>query len=114
MKIRSLSKKRLILSLIKDHLVSHRLIQGLEKLGLNALKFDLYISQTIFTLMGFNGSVEDEQLFEEFLELSDKVLTIEFSEDDPEPLNNLTKRLYKKLKAESQLRKTERSIGRLN
>lgn len=104
-----LSKKDLIISLLRDHLVSYRLIQGLLKTGLDPINFDLYVSETIFQLMGFGNSEEEEKLFEEFLNWSEKVMKIDFSgEDRTEPLNNLRDEIYRKLKREQKLRKLKK------
>lgn len=109
MKIISLSKKDLILSLLRDHLVSHRLIQGLLKAGLDSLNFDLYMGETIFKLMGFGGSEKEEKLFEEFLNWSEKVMNIDFlGEDRGVLLNDLRDEIYRKLNREQKLRKLKR------
>ncbi|HSH66667.1 MAG TPA: hypothetical protein VLB84_12960 [Bacteroidia bacterium] len=106
MKTITIPTKELIMSLLRDHLVSYRLVQGLLKAGLDTLNFDLYISETIFRLMGFGSSEEEEKLFEEFLNWSEKVMSIDFlSEDRGEPLNDLRDEIYRKLKREQKLRK---------
>jgi len=103
-----IAKKDLIMSLLRDHLVSYRLIQGLLKTGLDPLNFDLYVSETIFQLMGFGSSEEEEKLFEKFLNWSEKVMSIDFlGEDRIEPLNDLRDEIYRKLKKEQKLRKLE-------
>lgn len=102
----SLKRKELVQSLLKDFLVSYRLIQGLHKSGLDTWRVDLYLSETIFKLMGFGDSTEDEALFERFLNWSEKVMDIDFSEDTRnEPLNDLRDSIYRKLKKERKLRK---------
>lgn len=109
MKTLPISKKDLIMSLLRDHLVSYRLIQGLLKTGLDPLNFDLYVSETIFQLMGFGSSEEEEKLFEEFLNWSEKVMNIDFlGEDRIEPLNDLRDEIYRKLKREQKLRKLKK------
>ena len=109
MKAISLSKKDLIKSLLRDHLVSYRLIQGLLKTGLDSLNFDLRIDETLFQLMGFGSSEEEEKLFEEFLNWSEKIMSIDFSEEGrSEALNDLRDEIYRKLKREQKLRKLEK------
>jgi len=109
MKRMSISKKDLIMSLLRDHLVSYRLVQGLLKMGLDSNNFDLYMSETIFQLMGFGNSEEEEKLFEEFLNWSEKVMSIDFlGEARVEPLNDLRDEIYRKLKREKKLRKLKR------
>lgn len=105
MKAKSITKKELIMTLLKDHLVYSRLIQGLEKTGLETDHFDLYLSETIFTIMGFRGSEEDEVLFEKFITWSKEVHTINFSNDNKEALDELCKQIYRKLKTEKKYRK---------
>lgn len=106
MKAIPLSKKDLLLSLLRDHLVSYRLIQGLLKSGLDTLNFDLYIGETIFRLMGFGSSQNEEELFEDFLNWSEKVMNIDFlGEARVEQLNDLLDEIYIKLKKEQKLRK---------
>lgn len=106
MKISQFSKKELIMSLLRDHLISYRLVQGLQKIGLDALNFDLLIAETIFQLMGFGSSEEEEKLFEEFLNWSEKVMNIDFfDEGRSESLNDLRDEIYRKLKREQKLRK---------
>jgi hypothetical protein len=109
MKAIPLSKKELIMSLLRDHLVSYRLVQGLLKEGLDSNNFDLYMSETIFQLMGFGNSEEEEKLFEEFLNWSEKVMSIDFlGEDRVAPLNDLRDEIYRKLKSEQKLRKIKK------
>jgi hypothetical protein len=109
MKRISISKKDLIMSLLRDHLVSYRLVQGLLKVGLDSNNFDLYMSETIFQLIGFGSSEEEEKLFEEFLNWSEKVMSIDFlGEDRVEPLNDLRDEIYRKLKSEQKLRKIKK------
>lgn len=109
MKRISISKKDLIMSLLRDHLVSYRLVQGLLKAGLDSNNFDLYMGETIFQLMGFGSSEEEEKLFEEFLNWSEKVMSIDFlGEGRVEPLNDLRDEIYRKLKREQKLRKLKK------
>jgi hypothetical protein len=104
----SITKKALIMSLLRDHLVSYRLVQGLLKTGLNPFYFDLYVSETIFQLMGFGSSKKEEKLFEEFLNWSEKVMNIDFlMEDRCELLNELRDEIYSRLKKEQKLRKVK-------
>ncbi len=109
MKIIPLSKKELILALLRDHLVSYRLVQGLLKTGLDSLNFDLYTGDIVFQLMGFGSSKKEEKLFEEFLNWSEKIMNIDFlGEDRVEPLNDLRDEIYRKLKSEQKLRKLKK------
>jgi hypothetical protein len=76
---------------------------------LDSNNFDLYMSETIFQLIGFGSSEEEEKLFEEFLNWSEKVMSIDFlGEDRVEPLNDLRDEIYRKLKSEQKLRKIKK------
>lgn len=105
MKIKSLPKEDFIMSMIRDHLLCYRLLQGLEKIGFDTTNFDLYIGDNIFTLIGFGSSMEEEKLFEDFLNWSEKVLRIDFSVNEQESLTELCGEIYRKLKREQKLRK---------
>lgn len=110
MKKNLISKKALIKKLLRDHLVSYRLTQGLDALGLDMSNYDLYVGEIVFSLMGFGDSAEEEKLFEEFLNWSQRVLTIDFSESTRvTALNELRDDIYWRLKRESKLRKIEES-----
>ncbi|MGQ0827887.1 MAG: hypothetical protein ACT4ON_05790 [Bacteroidota bacterium] len=109
MKTIPISKKELVMALLRDHLVSYRLVQGLLKTGLDSFNFDLYTGDIIFQLMGFGSSEKEEELFEEFLNWSEKVMNIDFlGEDRIEPLNDLRDEIYSKLKKEQKLRKLKK------
>ena len=105
MKTITISKKALVMSLLKDHLVSYKLIKGLERLGLDAINFDINLGDTVFSLMGFGSSDDEEKLFEEFLGWSEKVLLIDFTVLQTEALEELTDDIYRRLKKEQKLRK---------
>lgn len=105
MKTIAMPAKDLIMILLRDHLVTYKLIQSLERIGLDTHNFDVFLGDTIFTLMGFGNSAEEEKLFEEFLHWSEKVLTMEFTMHKREPLQDLCVEIYTKLKREKKLRK---------
>ena len=109
MKTMSLSEKDLLMTLLRDHLVSYRLVQGLSNIGLDPLHYNLNLGDTIFTLMGFGNSTEEEKLFEEFLNWSEKALVIEFTINEDEELNELCRNIYRKLKTEQKIRKLKNS-----
>lgn len=100
-----IKKKEFILMMIRDHLLSYRLLQGLEKTGFDTANFDLNIGENIFQLFGFGDSVEEEKLYETFLDWSEEVLEIEFSFIRRHSLDILSKSIYQKLKKEQKLRK---------
>lgn len=109
MKITIPSKKAFMLSMIRDHLLIYKLLQGFEKIGLDASNFDLFTGDNIFILLGFRNSAEEEKLFENFLGWSEEVFKIDLSGTDGEQLNQLCRKIYRKLKKEQKLRKQEKS-----
>jgi len=62
--------EQLILSLIKDDLINHKLVSGLNQLGLCASDYHLHLSETIFMLMGIDTYAEDETLQNRYRELT--------------------------------------------
>lgn len=104
-----ISKKDLLITLLRDHLVNYRLVQGLSNIGLDPLHYNLNLGETIFMLMGFGNSAEEEKLYEEFLNWSEKALTIEFTINEYEPLNELCLNIYRKLKTERKIRNLKNS-----
>lgn len=105
MKETLISEKDLLMPLLRDHLVSYRLIEGLSNIGLDTLDYSLSLGDTIFAMMGFGSSAEDEKLFEKFLNWSEKVLVIEFTITEDKQLNDLCQDIYRKLKKQQKIRK---------
>lgn len=66
------NRKRLILSLIKDDLINSKLVDALNAAGLNADVYLLNLSSTIFQLMGFDDSRENERVYEYYLQLTQR------------------------------------------
>ena len=96
--------KNLILSLIKDDLILTQFITGLNNLGLDAGKYYLHLSQTIFILLGFGDFNKENKLYEEYFDYVDKATTVNLLEH-PKQLNKIALELYNKLMAEKQKRK---------
>lgn len=61
------NKKFLIITLIKDDLISTKLVEGLNNLGLNAMDYHLHLSETIFELMNIQHDENTEGIFEYYL-----------------------------------------------
>lgn len=61
-----ISQKELIISLIKDNLTNTHLVNGLDLLGMDSANYYLYLSETIFKLVGI--TIEDEDFFEEYMD----------------------------------------------
>lgn len=108
MKETILPSKDLLMSLLRDHLLTYRLVQGLQRIGLDPIHFDIRLGETIFTLMGFGSSDKEERLFEKFLNWSEKVLAIDIELNDQHELDKLCKRIYKKLEQVQKQRKVEK------
>lgn len=90
----AITRKNLIISLIKDDLINVRLVHGLEKLGLDSGNYYLHLSETIFKLIGLTA--DDEDFFEEYMDECKTVVNINIFEH-PELLNGLALSLYNKL-----------------
>jgi hypothetical protein len=88
--------KNLVLSLIKDDLIHTKLVNGLDNLNLNANVYLLSIPEIIFVLLKIKSTKKGEKLFEYYLDLKEKVQTIDIktSHDEVEKLSN---EIYKEL-----------------
>ena len=91
-----INNKKLILSLIKDHLINAKLINGLNEMGLNADNYFLHLSDTIFNLMEFEDNEETEQIFERYMELTGRVNFIDISKSH-NSLDDLASQIYNEL-----------------
>lgn len=76
------NQKELIISLIKDNLVSMKLILGLNKLGLTADNFTLHLGDTIFKLMEFESGKSDFIFEKIFVASTERVMQVEFSNEE--------------------------------
>ncbi len=90
--------KKLILSLIKDDLIHFKLVNSLNKMGLNADHYFLNINDAIFKLMGFADNKKTELIFERYLELSKGVMFMDISRCHNH-LDNLALQIYRELRA---------------
>lgn len=89
-----MGQKELIKSLIKDYLISTKLVVGLQDLGLEALlNYDLMLADTLLRLMDI--SLTDKQ-HEHYIKLYEQVMTIDVKKDDNE-LNKLTDSIFNHL-----------------
>jgi hypothetical protein len=88
-----MNKKKLILSLIKDHLINSKLVNSLNEMGLNADNYFLHLSDTIFNLMGYDDNEETEQIFKRYIELSKRAMFIDISQSN-KPLDDLALQIY--------------------
>jgi hypothetical protein len=92
----TINKEKLILSLIKDDLINICLIQKLEGIGLYTDCYSLHLSTTIFELMGFEDNKETEEIYERYLELSEKAALIDITESNKE-MEKLAREIYEEL-----------------
>lgn len=89
--------EKIIIRLIRDHLINMKLISGLNKLGLNADDYNLYLGDTIFMLLDLETSEQSDMIFEKvFLGNSEKIIEIDFS-SNTEDLDKLSEMIYKEL-----------------
>lgn len=91
-------EKELILSLIKDDLISNKLLLGLDALGLRAADYYLQLSDTIFSLMDFPESSHSDRVFELYLDLTKKVRFVDISQSQNQ-LDELAREIYAELMA---------------
>jgi hypothetical protein len=91
---KTIEEKDLILRLIKDSLISFKLISGLNALGLNADDYTSFLGDTIFLLMGLQHHQQSDFIFESvFLTHAEKVRYIDFS-SSMEELDALSEETY--------------------
>ena len=89
-------EQEVILSLIKDDLVNHKLLLGLDALGLRAADYYLNLGDTIFSLMGFPESKDSDRVYELYLELTKKARFLNLSESQNQ-LEQLAQEIYLEL-----------------
>jgi hypothetical protein len=95
--MKTLSNEELIIRLIRDSLINTKLISGLNALGLMADDYSLFLGDTIFLLMGFEASEQNDFIFENvYLACAGKVNNIEFP-TSIENLDALSKEVYNEL-----------------
>jgi len=93
-----MEKKKLIISLIKDDLTNDKLVNGLAEMGLNPGDYFLHLSETVFKLMGFEGSMLTDEIFNHYLLLGQKVKHIDIARDNGQ-LDRLANEIYEELLA---------------
>ncbi|MBK6953204.1 MAG: hypothetical protein IPH24_14505 [Crocinitomicaceae bacterium] len=86
-------RKRLILSLIKDDLINSKLLRGLNKAGLDADHYCLFLSGTIFNLLGYPNSEQSDEIFSEYIKLTEQSDKIDIKET-PNTLDGLANEIY--------------------
>ncbi len=107
----ALFDEKIIIRLIRDHLINIKLVSGLNLLGLNANDYSLYLGNTIFLLMGLEEKEQADFIFENvFLANSEKVKHINFAYDTKE-LDELSKLIYEELVLMKRLTHNRSDIG---
>lgn len=95
--MKQLPTQTLILSLIRDSLVNLKLISGLNALGLNADDYHIYLSDTVFKLMGLENHEHSDLIFEKvYLANAKKIKYIRFPAATEE-LEQLSEDIYEQL-----------------
>ncbi len=67
------AKKQLILSLIKDDLMNHKLVNALNDLGLDANQYALHLQESIFEMMGIEFSFTTETISQHYFNLCQQI-----------------------------------------
>jgi hypothetical protein len=91
-----INKEKLILSLIKDDLINTSLIHQLQKIGLHSDCYFLHLSTTIFELMGVEESKQTDELYDRYIELSEKAMMVDITESN-KGMEKLALEIYEEL-----------------
>ncbi len=71
---------QLITALIKDDLINTKLIDGLSQIGLCAGDYHLFLSDTIFNLMGLENYHDSNNLYDHYITLTKQVRHLDLSD----------------------------------
>jgi hypothetical protein len=85
--------------LIKDDLINTKLIQSLQHIGLYSDCYYLHLSSTIFELLGFEDSEKTDEIFNRYIELTDKVVFVDIL-DGNSKMDELATLIYNELTVE--------------
>ena len=97
-----MKQKELIIKLIKDDLINYKLITGLNEIGLEAEKYDVYLCDTVLELIGIEVDDHNVDLVHEYYNsLSAKSKSINMRPDHE--LKELAAEIYDKLCAFKEL-----------
>ncbi len=104
--MKSIARKSLILSLIKDDLINTKLVGTLNNLGLMADCYRLHAGTTAINLLRISTSASNwEQIHDGYLDHTQKVLFIDLTES-PHLLDQLSQEIYTYLKSQQRIYKT--------
>ncbi len=84
--------EQIIKSLIKDELLSSKLILGLNALSVDAAPYHLHLSNTILTIMGIKLNDDEFDVYDKLFEESCNI-----DIEDSKALNQLTNKIYRYL-----------------
>jgi hypothetical protein len=87
------TKRKLILSLIKDDLINSKLVNGLGDIGINADDYLLHLSDTIFKLMEIPDTRSNEFIYENYLDIVKRSKYINIT-NGHDSLDNLVEEIY--------------------
>jgi hypothetical protein len=85
--------KNLVISLIKDDLINSKLVNGLIEAGLKASHYQLFLGDTVFTLMGFKEDHYSDEIYKLYINLGKKTKYICIS-SSPATLDELAVEIY--------------------
>jgi len=105
--MQKISQKDLIVRLICDDLINHRLVMGLEKLGLVSEAYFIHAGQTVFELLGIEEKIGDEKEYARYQKLKDRVLRLDLNRDHVK-LNRLAEVIYIELCSIHELQRGKR------
>jgi hypothetical protein len=96
-----MDKRKLVINLLKDHLINARLINGLKILGFHSEDYQLHLSDTIFELLEID---DEDELFESYLEWCTQLTERDLLKDS-ELLNIYANGMYEMLLSETKGKK---------
>lgn len=97
-----LDEKKIVVSLIKDDLINTKLINGLNKLGMNADDYLINVSSTIFKILDIGDDRAGEDIFEWYMDSLKKVDPIDIRENHT-ALDSLALEIYLELLLEREI-----------
>jgi hypothetical protein len=91
--MKALTKKPVIVSLIKDDIINSCLVNRLNKAGLDAGDYYLHLSETIFTLLKFEDNFRTEKIYKKYLKLTQRI-TPKHIHDEREEIDRLANEIF--------------------
>lgn len=91
------NRKTIALDLIANDLVNTKLIMGLGAMGIEAGHYSLYLSTSIFKLIGYTQKQQTMDLYDRYAALSRKAQHLPHSDTDRSALQALALEIYETL-----------------